>query len=308
MKLSDYDPRNQPHSTQLAMTAIMGGMFVWCCIANMGSSLPELIFIDMPVHLGIAAAACIILMTMNNLMAKGSAHCTELKLAEVFAAHGFGTETAELLRRKVPAPTERNKVLLTFHLVMAGQYAQAKEQIAGLSAGQLPLRERAMLITARLLLFIDTGAYEKAFLLAEESQMMLENAYRAAPEFGEEFCGYADDYLEYLMLSAVMSELRQAPEQAAEYRQQAIRRAEKRTAEEALFYRSLTELQRLYITGAAEAAAEQAAKLLHTVSGLTPPVTAGAKRSMQRAVEQAGHLAGLRTSVRTVSRGRSLPQ
>ncbi len=309
MFLSGYDPRKHPRKTQTAMTAVTAGALTWCLTANMGSSLPELLFRDLPIHLGIAALVCILLMTLNNLMAKRSGRTAAAGLEKAFAQYGFGTGTAEILSRKLPEPSDSDRVLRTFVLVMAEQYPLAKEQIAAISSGALTERQRAMLITAKMLLHLNLGAFQKAYTLFEEQQTVLERCYRDAPEYNGQFCACADDLLEYLMLSAVFCELLNRTEQAAEYWKRANLRAENRSAEEALFYRSLTELHRLYAAGETDAARAAAAELLQKAGNLNAPVTAGAKINLRRAVNRAERLSPERLGVKQyMTAVRRMPQ
>ncbi|MBR3268072.1 MAG: hypothetical protein IKI58_05000 [Oscillospiraceae bacterium] len=309
MSLFDYDPRNHPKKTQTAMAAIMAVSLIWCLTANMGSSLPELIFIDMPIHLGIAAFACILLMTLNNLMAKRSGRNAAVKLENAFTQYGFCTEVADILNRKLPEPSESDRVLRAFDLVMAEQYPLAKEQISEIAADILPTRQRAMLLTTKMLLHLYLGEFLKAYRLYEEHQSELERCYRNAPEYDGQFCAYADDLLEYRMVCAVFCELMKQPEQAAEYREQACLRAENRSPGEALFYRSLTELQRLYAAGESDAAKAQEAALQQKAASLNKPVTAGAIINLQRAVRRAKLCTPERLGVKQyMTAGRSLRQ
>ena len=63
MKLADFDPRRQPPALQKALGGVLIAAVIWCFTANMGSTLPELLFVDMPIHLlaGLVIDAVILL-------------------------------------------------------------------------------------------------------------------------------------------------------------------------------------------------------------------------------------------------------
>ena len=308
MKLSDYDPRNHPRSTQFVMTAIMAGMFTWCWVACMGSSLPELIFIDMPIHLGIAALACLLLMTLNNLMSKSSAHSMEPKLADIYALQGSCKEMADLLNRRMPQPTPQDQMLRTFLLAVTGNREEAAEQFAAFPTGSLPLRQFAMVMTAKLIVLFQEGSFSKICNFFEANRCRLDAAYESEPHWNGQFCAYADDRLEYYLLAAVSCTLCRQHEQAAEYRRKAVQQAQNRSAEEAAAYQQLAELQRLYASDSPDAAAAETA-LLHTISALNAAVPAGARINLRRAAERAKFFAPARLGAAQYFGGeRPLPQ
>lgn len=307
MKLSDYDPRRHPPKTQYVMAGIMIAAFLWCMLACPGSSLPELLFCDMPLHLGAAATICIVIMSIDTLISKGSGAAAEGRLVQAFAEHGFGTETAEILNSRLPQPTEQDKVLRAFHLVMAELYPQAAEQLGEIAADALTQRQKAMLLTARLLLALSVGELPKACKLTEQHQTMLNEIYRNEPEyFGTEYLACADDCSEYLRVSAVFCELMHEPEKAEAYRQQAITRAEYQSAEAAAFCRALTGLQKRYAAGESEAAQALEAELLQSAE--EKAASAGDAVNRKRAVLHAKLYAPSRLNVKQYMFGaRRLP-
>lgn len=41
MKLTDFDPRKQPHGIQTAMAGVMGELLIWCLFSDLDSALTE---------------------------------------------------------------------------------------------------------------------------------------------------------------------------------------------------------------------------------------------------------------------------
>lgn len=308
MKRSDLDPRRLPPKMQRIIIGILVCAIVFCFAANMGSTLLELLFIDLPIHLGIAAVLCLLLMLGNNLLSKASNRRTAPKLAEYALREGFCQEMVDSLNSQMPEPSDRDKVLAAFILVMCGKSGEAAEQFTKISTNTLSQREFAMLMTAKILLHFQNGEFAKVIKIFETHQAMLDAAYESQPHLEGQFCAYADDALEYFMLAAVYCELMQQPEQAGIYREKAIRQLSNRSAEEAAAYTALIERQRLY--AAADSSAEaQTAALLERISELKAPVSAGAKLNLRRAANRAKLFLPARLGVQpSMCRERRLPK
>lgn len=307
MKCSDLDPRKQPQTLQRILLGIFAAAFMWCLLANMGSSLPELIFHDLPIHLGIAAVLSLLLMIGYHLTAKQSHQNAAPQLAEIYALQGYCQEMADILNRKLPEPDKQDRVLCAFILANLGREEDAAEQFARIQTDMLTERQLAMRTTAKIMLLFQKGDFAKVCSLFEKYQARLDAAYACEPHFNGQFCAYVDDALEYFMLAAAYCELTQQPEQAAEYRRKALHQAKNRPAEETAAYHALTELQALYASGQADAAAQSEAALLQTVSLLKAPVSAGARIRLRQAAEQAKLLHAARLGVRTSVQQRRNP-
>lgn len=280
MKLSDFNPFQQPEKRQVLMGCIMAAAAGLCLLLNPGSTLPELLFFDFPIHLGIGAAICVLIMASDSLLSGHSHKKASPELAETFARFGYSAEIAGLLKNILPEPSVQEKVLRAFVLVMAGQEQEAAEQFADIPADSLPLRQEAMLQTARCLRLIRLGEFPKAVRLMEEYQDTLDSVYEQDPEFGSQFCDYADDTLAYDMLAAAYSELMQQPERAAQYRIRIRERAALRPAAEAALYDALAELQRLWAKGDTPAAQAAEPKLTAEIGSAS--LSTGAKINLRR--------------------------
>ena len=307
MQLSDFDPRRQSPKMQKLMGGILLAAFFLCLLLNMGSTLPELIFRDMPVHLGAGALVCLILMAWNSLISKGSHGNSASKLAALYDLHGYCPEMADILKNIRPEPTDRDKVLRAYILSVCGDTAQAAEQFSDIPAKTLPQRELAMLVTAKIRHHFRIGDFGKVRHLFETHRSALDFAYDAQPDFDGAFSPYADDTLEYFMLAAVYSELCRQPERAAQYREKAAQRAAQRPAAEAGVLTRLTVLQEQYAAGVSESARETETALAAELSALN--ASSGTVRYLRRLVQGASDFFPARLGIcDSVFRERRLPQ
>lgn len=304
MKRSDFDPRKQPPHIQKILAAVLILAAVWCLFACMGSTLPELLFHDLPIHLFFALVIdAVILIVCAVISGAGNSKNPE-KLEAAFAQNGYCAEIEEILKAKLPAPSDSDKVLRAFVLVMAGNYQEADEQFAEIPTNALSERDFAMLMTAKCKLMLIRGQYEKASWLFTEHQAKLDAAFAQAPVIS---APYAADTQEYYSLAAVFCELMQQPDKAADYRSKAI----SLTAElpEASVYRGILELQTCYASGQTHAAHSMEPELQHAAAALTAPVTAGTKQNLRRLIDEAKYYSASRLAVRPhQGAARNLPE
>ena len=291
MKRSDFDPRRQPERIRICLAGIPAAAFLWCCAANMGSSLPELLFYDLPIHLLAALVIDGILLVISVLVSKASHSGASDRLAQLYDAAGYCDEMAECLRASA-ASNERDKVLRAFILVMAEQYEEAEAELGRIMPAALSERESAMLMTAKLRLFMMTMRFDRAEHLLANEQNRLDGIYAREPDFSAEYCPYADDALDYFTLSAAFCDLTQQPEQAEHYRSMAKERVMSCSQTEKIILLSLQELNRLYAAGEQESAYKTECELMDLAETLT--AAAGRKNELRRRIGQAKIFSRLR--------------
>lgn len=284
MRLSDFDPRKQPQNVRQTMLVILAGAFIWCLAANMGSSFLELVFHDLPIHLGLGLIACGFYLVFSVLFSKRSHRDANEQIASLFETAGFCDEIAEQLRGPA-AIDERAKVLRAFILVMSEQYEEAKDQMADIMTQALTQREYAMLLTAKLRLYFMTMHFDKAEHILANAQEKLDAAYAERPDFSADYYSYEDDAFEYDMLMAAYCDMTQQSERAELYRQQAKERALSRRQAENMILPKILELNRLYSTGEQDSAGAQENELLMLAKNLS--VSQGRKHELRRYIEQA---------------------
>lgn len=308
MNLTDFDPRKQPHGIQTAMAGVMGGLLIWCLFSDLGSALPELLFRDVPLHLLAGAFICVLIMLVSNLTGNRSHKTADGQLSELYALKGWCTEMTDLLGNCKPEPTDQDKVLRAFMLVLMQQRDEVAKQFSAIPTNALSQRQLAMLRTAKCLYHIQTGEFEKVIRIFEQHQAELDAAYESESDYDGAFKPFADDTLIYEMLAAAYCLLMNQPEQAARYREKTAQRASLRPAAEAECFRILTQVQALYASGETGAAQTAETTLTKTVTGLQTPVAPGAKLALRMLTEQANLLMPARLGVRQFQYGeRRLP-
>ena len=301
MKRSDFDPRKQPPHIQKILAAVLILAAVWCLFACMGSTLPELLFHDLPIHLLAGLVIDAVILLIHGLVTGAGSSRNQQQMEEIFARNGYCTEIADLLQS---ASSDHEKVLRAFILVMAGNYQEADEQFAEIPTNALSERDFAMLMTAKCKLMLIRGQYEKASWLFTEHQAKLDAAFAQAPVIS---APYAADTQEYYSLAAVFCELLQQPERAEYYRSKAIALTAK--LPESSVYSGILDLQRAYAAGQNDTARSMEQGLLDAVPALSAPVTAGTKQNLRRLIEEAKNYAAARLGIKPMQRAeRHLPE
>ena len=233
---------------------------------------------------------------------------TKQKLDRYFAEKGFCKEMADTLNAIVPAPSPRENALRFFLLVMSENYAEAEREIAHINEMQQESRDLAMILTAKIRLYLMTSRMEKAERLFENHSGTLDFAYESEPDLLPEYRVYGDDAFDYYMLAAVYSLLTNHPDKAAEYRNRAAFQLSKRSAGESQFYTGLLDLNALYALEKTKEAYDLSQQLFMLTEQTQPPFLQSQKDEMRRALEQAKIFASY-TALRTESRltERNLP-
>lgn len=301
MKFADFDPRRQPPALQKLLGGVLIAAVIWCMLANPGSTLPELLFVDMPIHLLAGLVIDAVILLINGLVTGAGNSRNSEQAEEIFAQNGYCTEIADLLQS---AAFDHEKVLRAFVLVMAGSFSEADEQFAVIPTQALSERDFATLMTAKCKSLLMRGQFDKASYLFQEHQAMLEAVFTLNPANA---APYAADVPEFYSLAAVFCELMQQPDKAADYRSKAI----SLTAElpEASVYRGILELQTCYASGQTDAAHSMEPELQHAAAALTTPVTAGTKQNLRRLIDEAKNYTAARLGIKPVQRAeRHLPE
>lgn len=301
MNIADFDPRRQPPALQKLLGGVLIAAVIWCMLANPGSTLPELLFVDMPIHLLAGLVIDAVILLINGLVTGAGNSRNSEQAEEIFAQNGYCTEIADLLQS---AAFDHEKVLRAFVLVMAGNYQEADEQFAVIPTQALSERDFATLMTAKCKSLLMRGQFDKASYLFQEHQAMLEAVFTLNPANA---APYAADVPEFYSLAAVFCELMQQPERAEYYRGRAI--ALTANQPESSVYSGILDLQRAYAAGQNDTARSMEQGLQDAVSALSAPVTAGTKQNLRRLIEEAKNYAAARLGIKPMQRAeRHLPE
>lgn len=292
LDFSDFDPRKQPPHIQKFLIFCIG-FFLFCgVIDSFKVENAGWIFVGIPLYLLLGVAFDLIVLVVLAVFAQPINRKMRSKMDKLYPMRGYCPEMPEILRRMLPAPTDHDQTLCALMLVICGKYDDAESLFPKLPIQQLPLREYAMLITAKLMYFMLNEKWERAAHLFAKEYEILESAYDAQPDFSDAFCPYEDDALEFYLLAAVCWEIAGNPQYAQKMRARARERAALRPAAEAACIQKIMELNRLYATG--DPAAEKLeAELECEAASLASPVTPGARQNLNRLIMQAKHFGEL---------------
>lgn len=212
---------------------------------------------------------------------------TQKKLDDYFAQKGYCKEMFDTINAITPAPAPRERALSVFMLVMAEHYETAEREIAHIDELQQDMRDFAMIMTAKLRMYIMTSRMEKAERIFENHNGTLEDAYETKQDLLPEYRVYGDDAFEFYMLSAVYAILSNQPEREQHYRKLAVFQLSKRSAGESQFYTGLLELNALYARGKVQEAYELSQELFMLTEQMHPPFLQAQKNEMRRSLAQA---------------------
>lgn len=289
MNLPHWIPQNQPKYIRILIivtlsffTLIGLGLSIHLLEYSFGRFLIHSLYFML---LGLFASA--VILYSFDFFSKIARRSTEERIAAQYIQQGMCMDMAESLKAIMPAPTDRDLVLRAFILVMSEHFHEAEQQIARINQPGLSMREFSMLMTAKIRLCMMTGSMEKAGKLLEQNQVKMDLAYENKADYFPDYRAYADDAFEFYMLAAVYYDLIQQPETAANYRKKAEFQASNRSSSELEFYKSLLELNRLYVTGKTQAAHTLENEMRGMVEHFNPPITQGLKNDLLRAVAQA---------------------
>lgn len=311
MNLTDLDPRRQPKAIRIVIIATM----IFFTIVGLAFSLHYLEFSFMRFFLNLlfmvfcgafSSAVIVFAFAMFSDIANKNNYT---KLEQVFSAKGFCMEESNIINAFMPAPSEADSALQSFLLVMAEEYDTAERCIAHINEPALSMRHFAMVMTSKIRLYMMTGRLEKAERLLSAYKDKLDMAYEVHPLFFDDFRIYADDAMEYYMLSAAYYDATKDPETAEQYRQKAAFHASNRSAAEADFFRRLLELNRLYANGQFEQAYALENELRGAAATMPQPATQGTRCNLQRYLEQAKILSFRNLNINpALMQSRALPE
>lgn len=289
LNLLEFDPRRQPPHIRnflLVFLAIftVGGFFKCVDIDHR-----ERLYYGLPLYFLAGVLFDAVLLVLVALFAQSVNQQKLRKIGKIYPMYGYCPLMPDILRKLHPAPTDHDKVWHAFLLVICGQYDEAEAQFMELPIQLLPLREYAMLMTAKLMLAMLTDDWAAADKLFTAEQDMLEVTYDSQPYFADAFCPYQDDAIEFYLLAAVCWELKGEPLRAEKMRQKAEAFAMERPQDEAEMFGAIAELNRLYAVGAWDAAEQMRVRLDCQAAGLVSPVTPGARYNLQRLIAQSKH-------------------
>ena len=252
-------------------------------------------------YLLLAVGAALVIIYAWKLYTRIILKKTYQKLDQLNEQTGFCKEMADTLNAIVPSPAQREKVLRIFTLVMSENYHDAERELAHLDETQLDSRNLAVILTAKIRLYIMTNRMDKAIRLFENHSGTLDFAYESDPDLLPQYKVYADDAFDYYMLSAAYSLLTNHPEQDTEYRKRAAFQLSKRTPGESQFYTGLMELNALYALARTKEAYDLSQQLFMLTEQMDPPFLQSQKNEMRRALEQA-KIFSAHTTLRSESR------
>lgn len=238
-------------------------------------------------YLLLAAGSALVLIYAWKLYYKLIHKHAYAKLDRLYADSGFCADMAQTLNVIVPMPNAQDIALRIFILVMGEHYAEAEKEIAHLNETTQDSRNLAMILTAKIKLYMMTDRMDKAVRLFENHSSSLEYNFDLQPDVRPEYRVYSDDVFEYYKLAAVYSILTNHPENAENYRKHAAFRLSSRTAGESQFYTGLMELNALYARGKTKEAYDLSNQLFMLTEEIQPPLLQSQKNEMRRTLEQA---------------------
>lgn len=258
------------------------GVMLTISMASMsfGRALLNLIY-----YLLLAAGSALVIIYAWKLYFSLIRKHTLNKLDDYFEQKGYCKEMFDTINAITPAPSPRERALSVFTLVMAEHYEIAEREIAHIDELQQDMRDFAMIMTAKIRLYIMTSRMEKAGRIFENHNGTLEDAYETQPDLLPEYRVYGDDAFEFYMLSAVYSILTNHPEKETQYRKLASFQLSKRSPGESQFYTGLMELNALYARGKTAEAYTMSQELFMLTEQMQ--FLQAQKNEMRRALEQA---------------------
>ena len=230
-----------------------------------------------------AASAFAILMSWHWMSMLAQKHL-RVKLDTIYQSQGYCSELAETAFA-VPTPTDKDKLLHVFLLVMAEDYEHAETMLLRINRKQLTGREAAMYDTCRLRMLVMSGEFDTVQRMLLQEQDAINRAYEMKPDLFEQYLPYADDALVFYMLAAAASLQNREPERAAEYRRHAEFQITNRSETEMGYYPLIFDLNMYY----ASEKYEEAHQLENTLRGEIECSTMmrGIKQELLRLIEQA---------------------
>ena len=196
------------------------------------------------VLLGIFSAGVLVLFwrLMNNIASKK----VYQKMDAHYKSTGITKEFAEYLKAGNIMNEPNGMVLHAYLTVQAECYREAVPVFATIDETALDGRQLAMYLTARIRQLIMTGSQDKAETILMERSDYLDDIYEEKPLLLPEYKPYADDALDYYLLSAAFAAIRSNPEKEAAYRKKAMFQISMRDEFDMKIYPQILELNSLY--------------------------------------------------------------
>ncbi len=311
MKLADFDPRKQPKFVRVIVIVTMAFFtFIGLCLSlSLILESVSRFFLNWLFMIFCGAISSAALIFAVALFVEITRKNNDIKLKQILSAKGFCSEAADIIKAVMPAPTEADLALHCFLLVMAEDYDTAEICISHINEPTLSMRNFAMVMTSKIRLYMMTGRFEKAERLLQAYRTKLDMAYEVHPYFFEDYRSYADDALEYYMLSAAYYDLMRDTETADGCRQKAMFSSSNRSPAEADFFGRLLELNRLYSTRQFEQAYALENDLRGMAANMPQLATQGTRYDLQRYVEQAKVLSFRNLNINpALMQSRALPE
>lgn len=169
-------------------------------------------------------------------------------LDEKYRSFGISKEAADCLKAASFVETATQKVLRLFLMVQAEYYRDSEPLFAEIDETALTPRQYAMYLTTRLRLYLMTGKFDKATILYGEHSDFLRDTYNEEPELLGEYKPYADDVLDFYLLSAALDAQNQRMQQEEEDRKSAQFRISLRDETDMIIYPQIMDLNHLFAT------------------------------------------------------------
>ena len=233
--------------------------------------------------LGVASAAVLVLFWgfLNNLTGKRAIQI----LDEKYRGAGIDKDAADSLKAAGFIETYSQKVLRLFLTVQAEYYQESEQIFAEIDETELTVRQLAMYYTTRLRVYLMTGKFDKAEIFYDERSDFLRDTYDEQPELLGEYKPYADDALDFYILSAALAAQRSQTELEAEYRKKAQFRISLRDETDMIIYPQIMDLNHLFAT----ARLQEAHLLENELRGRigSAPISGGRRAELDRLAAQA---------------------
>ncbi len=269
-----------------AMFAIVMFIGLYMSVALLGNSVGSALMMFI-YYLLLATGSLLIIFYAWKLYQSIIRKATLKNMDEYYALKGNCKEMADTLNAISPAPSDRDRALLVFLLVMAEHYEKAEQEISRINETTQDSRDLAMILTAKFKLYLMTNRVEKAVRLFDNHSDSIEFSLESQPDLYPEYRVYSDDTFQYYMLAAVYSILSNHPEKEADYRKRAQFQLSKRNPGESKFYTGLLELNALYARGKTQEAYDYSHELFMLTEQGSPAFLQSEKDEMRRALEQA---------------------
>ncbi|MCQ2416606.1 MAG: hypothetical protein MJ071_02205 [Oscillospiraceae bacterium] len=207
------------------------------------------------------------------------------KADRVYQEEGCSLHLAECLKAGNMNETVEDWLMSAFVLTQCESYSEAEQALKRLNQHSLTSRQMAMYVTTQLRIYLMTARLEKAEILFHEQYARQMEIYSAQPDLMPVYKPYADDALDFYLMSFGMHAMEACDDAAELCRQEASFRVNQRDALDFQLYPDIMRLIGLNAAGAFQEAHDLQADLNGRI--YSARCAEGKKRELNRLTEQA---------------------